>query len=56
VAPVLIVGCGYVGRRVAARKQAAGCRVTALVRTPASAAQFAARGPPSGQLVFGYPH
>jgi nucleoside-diphosphate-sugar epimerase len=34
--PVLIVGCGYIGRRVAARLEAAGRRATGLVRSAAS--------------------
>jgi nucleoside-diphosphate-sugar epimerase len=35
--PVLIVGCGYIGRRVAALLQSAGRRVTGLVRSAESA-------------------
>ena len=34
VSPVLILGCGYTGRRVAARLAAQGCSVTATVRDP----------------------
>jgi nucleoside-diphosphate-sugar epimerase len=41
---VLIVGCGYVGERVALAEQAAGARVVALVRSAGSAAHLAARG------------
>jgi nucleoside-diphosphate-sugar epimerase len=36
-AEIFIVGCGYVGRRVAAAEQARGNRVSALARTPESA-------------------
>jgi nucleoside-diphosphate-sugar epimerase len=42
--PVLIVGCGYIGRRVAARLTAAGGRVTGLVRSAASAQALAEQG------------
>ena len=41
---VLIVGCGYVGERVARAEQAAGARVTALVRSAEGAARLAALG------------
>jgi nucleoside-diphosphate-sugar epimerase len=41
---VVIVGCGYVGRRVARRERAAGRRVTGLVRGAESAAALAAIG------------
>jgi len=37
----LIVGCGYLGLRVARRWIAAGCAVTGVVRSPASAAALA---------------
>jgi nucleoside-diphosphate-sugar epimerase len=37
MAPVLIVGCGYIGRRVAALLQARGAAVTGLVRSDATA-------------------
>jgi nucleoside-diphosphate-sugar epimerase len=37
MASVLIVGCGYIGRRVAARLQARGATVTGLVRSDAAA-------------------
>ncbi|MGA2033393.1 MAG: NAD-dependent epimerase/dehydratase family protein [Thermoguttaceae bacterium] len=37
----LIVGCGYLGRRVALRWQAAGHEVLGLVRDPAQAAELA---------------
>ena len=37
---VLILGCGDVGRRVARSCQAAGAKVTGLVRSPQSAAQL----------------
>jgi nucleoside-diphosphate-sugar epimerase len=42
--PRLIVGCGYLGARVAARWLAAGSRVFAMTRSPARAAELAARG------------
>ncbi len=35
--PVLIVGCGYLGRRVAALEQSEGARVTGVVRSAGSA-------------------
>jgi nucleoside-diphosphate-sugar epimerase len=41
---MLIVGCGYVGRRVAALYRSQGEPVTGLVRTPQSAEQLAAAG------------
>lgn len=41
---VVIVGCGYVGRRVAQRERTAGRRVTGLVRGAESAAALAALG------------
>jgi len=41
---VLIVGCGYVGERVARAEQAAGARVIALVRSADGAARLAAQG------------
>jgi len=41
---VVIVGCGYVGRRVARRERATGRRVTGLVRGAESAAALAALG------------
>jgi nucleoside-diphosphate-sugar epimerase len=37
---VLVIGCGYLGRRVAARLQAAGRRVFATTRSPHRAAEF----------------
>jgi nucleoside-diphosphate-sugar epimerase len=37
---VLIVGCGYIGRRVAKLLQAAGCRVNGSVRSEASRARL----------------
>ncbi|MBC8114793.1 MAG: SDR family oxidoreductase [Candidatus Saccharimonas sp.] len=40
----LIVGCGYLGRRVAAAWQKAGHEVTALTRSAASAAELARLG------------
>ena len=40
----LIVGCGYLGRRVAARWHAAGHRVVALTRSPETADEFRDRG------------
>ena len=40
----LIVGCGYLGGRVAARWHAAGHRVVALTRDPETAAAFRGRG------------
>lgn len=42
--PRLIVGCGYLGQRVAERWIAAGCRVHALTRSGSRAAELAARG------------
>ena len=42
--PHLIVGCGYLGRRVAARWHAAGRRVACLTRSPETAAAFEANG------------
>ncbi len=44
MSPVLIVGCGYTGRRVAAGEAAAGNRVTALARSDAAAASLQAAG------------
>ena len=41
---MLIVGCGYVGRRLAESLQADGAAVTAVVRTQASADRLAAAG------------
>ena len=41
---VLIVGCGYVGARVAARLAAEGHRVFAVTRSAARAEEFARRG------------
>jgi len=40
----LIVGCGYLGARVAERWQASGSKVFAITRSPARAAELAARG------------
>ena len=42
--PRLIVGCGYLGSRVAERWRAAGSRVFALTRSEARATELAARG------------
>ena len=42
MAPVLIVGCGYVGRRLAARLRAEGRVVSGLVRTAESAERLQA--------------
>lgn len=42
--PVLIAGCGYIGRRVAALLRARGSAVTGLVRCKESAHQLAASG------------
>jgi len=49
---VFIVGCGYLGQRVAARWLAQGVPVTALARSPASAELLRTRGvdPVSGDL------
>lgn len=44
MAPVLIVGCGYVGRRLAARLLAEDRAVTGLVRSAESAARLAGAG------------
>lgn len=41
---VLIVGCGYLGRRVARREREQGRRIVALVRSAGSVEQLAARG------------
>ena len=41
---VLIVGCGYVGERVARAEQVVGARVIALVRSADGAARLAAQG------------
>jgi nucleoside-diphosphate-sugar epimerase len=41
---ILIVGCGYVGRRVAAAEQTRGNRVSALARSPESAEALRALG------------
>ena len=41
---VWIVGCGYVGERVARAEQAAGARVVALVRSTETVARLAAHG------------
>ena len=40
----LIVGCGYLGRRVAARWRAPGRRVLATTRSPQHASELAALG------------
>ncbi|QDT13950.1 SDR family oxidoreductase [Alienimonas californiensis] len=40
----LILGCGYLGRRVAVRWQEAGHRVVCLTRSPETAAEFKRRG------------
>ncbi len=44
MADVLIVGCGYLGSRVAARFQQQGHRVFATTRSPPRAAEFEAAG------------
>ncbi len=36
--PTVIVGCGYVGQRLARQLRAEGCAVTGLVRSAASVA------------------
>ena len=41
---VLVLGCGYTGRRIAAKIRAYGGKVTATVRTPESAGTLAAEG------------
>ena len=41
---MLIIGCGYVGRRVADYQLARGRHVTALTRSPERAADFRAAG------------
>lgn len=41
---VLIVGCGYLGRRAAERWRAAGVQVSAVTRSPETAAQFSDAG------------
>lgn len=41
---ILIVGCGYLGRRVARREQEQGNRVVALVRSAGSTTELQARG------------
>ncbi len=43
-ASALIVGCGYLGRRVARLWQAAGTTIHALTRSPVRATEFAALG------------
>ncbi len=43
-ADVLIVGCGYLGQRVAERMAARGRKVAAVTRSTARAATFSARG------------
>ncbi|NNJ25359.1 SDR family oxidoreductase [Alienimonas chondri] len=40
----LVIGCGYLGRRVAAVWAEQGHRVVCLTRSPATAAEFATRG------------
>ncbi|HEY9198753.1 MAG TPA: SDR family oxidoreductase [Gammaproteobacteria bacterium] len=44
ISPVLIVGCGYVGQRLARQLVAEGCGVTGLVRSVASTQALAALG------------
>jgi len=44
LAPRLVVGCGYLGRRAAARWLARGERVVGTTRSPARAAELAAAG------------
>ena len=44
VPPRVIVGCGYLGRRVAERWHAEGRRVVCLTRSPETAAEFERRG------------
>lgn len=41
---VLIVGCGYLGRRAAERWHQAGIHVSAITRSPETAAQFSVAG------------
>lgn len=41
---VLIVGCGYLGRRAAERWHAAGVHVSAMTRSPETAAEFSDAG------------
>jgi nucleoside-diphosphate-sugar epimerase len=45
--PVLIVGCGYIGRRVANLLRVRGRAVTGLVRSPESARELAGIGMPA---------
>jgi nucleoside-diphosphate-sugar epimerase len=56
--PVLIVGCGYIGRRVAARLLSHGRAVTGLVRTPGSAVPLRSSGAEAlcVDLDAGIPH
>jgi nucleoside-diphosphate-sugar epimerase len=42
--PVLIVGCGYIGRRVAKLLQGHYCQVSGIARSPASASELKALG------------
>ncbi|MCK7580131.1 MAG: hypothetical protein MZV65_33625 [Chromatiales bacterium] len=44
MATVLIVGCGYLGRRVAQRERGRGGPVLALVRSAESEAKLKGRG------------
>lgn len=44
IPPVLIIGCGYVGQRLARQLLAEGCSVTGMVRSAASAQALAALG------------
>jgi len=44
MSPVWVVGCGYVGQRVAHAERASGHAVTAIVRTAESARALAAQG------------
>jgi len=41
---LLIVGCGYIGERVAHRSREAGCSVTCMVRSPEHAAKLLSDG------------
>jgi len=50
--PVFVVGCGYVGHRLARRLRADGCSVTALTHTPVNVSQLQTAGihPVEGDL------
>lgn len=49
--PNLVIGCGYVGRRVAARWRAAGHRVVALTRSNAAVLQELGIEPVTGDVL-----